>query len=959
MGIESWPEEALKGGLSDTKSARGLFLGGFGNDFEGWLGNESAQNELKKSIKSLLVHKYLDKEEIPYIAMYRKDELGELLCMRSSDEPEKLEDSIPPGAMKAMNRRIRRWDILYTVNRLAMKYATFVRRQAIREKIYTNVAAETAELDARSIAAMSCRQSVQKASSIEDLDDIQAKFNAAMTLGEEGAKLDGGNGKARKRRGNRLLLAAMDAGLYEALGSFSIPAEEFGENVESGFKVHEPNDPPTEPSQFMEQYVNPENPAVVDGMFVSKSVIRILSLGLSSEPAVRKAVRDQFWARATISTELKAAGASVLNAFHPLGIAKRIKGKPVSSFKRSDTYMRLSAAEEEGYVGIVVGLPNEDEDIESILAPLQDLFVSGGLSEESQTWNELRRNALRLAVVNYIVPSIKSEIRRKLAADAMEVVLQDLSDTFWEHAVRAPIPLLDEDGEEVYEKRVLAAIYGPGDRAGPPSTLVILDSHGSLVDFLHCPQLSGMIPKRKVISGQTYSIFEDPKKSKDAHKIRDFIEAHLPHAIIVGMGNPEAKTLKSDISLVLERILSDNPRAMSSLETGTILQFSVDESIAVAWENSTAAETEIPSAAPIVRRGVALAREAMDPFAVLASLCGQSREILSLRLHPLQKYIPNEIKVKSVEDVLCSAAAQIGLDLNLAASVPWRSTYLPFIPGMGLRKASALLRAVIKGGGALEERDELLQKGLLSNCVFHNAAPYLRIRASSDATQGLGFQVLDDTRVMPGDYEIAIDLAKAAVGDTGSNSNIVIEDAIEHPEKVDKLDLESFEKQRYQQETEEQGQSNEKESPASLGKLIDIQMELVSPFGDIRPRFNELTSEQIFWLLSGEDKSTLKKGRKVEARVRFVNDEQAVCNIPELNGLEAVIESTAVSSKQEIVNCRDYFTSGDTVVAAILSLDSTQGLITLSTTSNHLNNDVAWEYEYFALEGARKITFCL
>jgi transcription elongation factor SPT6 len=457
-----------------------------------------------------------------------------------------------------------------------------------------------------------------------------------------------------------------------------------------------------------------------------------------------------------------------------------------------------------------------------------------------------------------------------------------------------------------------------------------------------------MIPKRRVVSGQTYSIFDDPKKSKDAHKIRDFIETHLPHAIIVGMGNPEAKSLKSDISLVLERILSDNPRAMSSLETGTILQFSVDESIAVAWENSTAAEAEMPSASPIVRRGVALAREAMDPFAVLASLCGQSRESLSLRLHPLQKYIPNEIKMKSMEDVLCSSAAQIGLDLNLAASVPWRATYLPFIPGMGLRKASALLRGVVRGGGALEERGELLQKGLLSNCVFHNAAPYLRIRASSDATQGLGFQILDDTRIMPGDYALAIDVARAAVGDTGSNSNVVIEDAIEHPEKMETMDLESFEQQMNQHEADEQGQSNEQGSHASLGKLIDTQMELVSPFGDIRPRFKDLTGEQIFWLLSGEDKSTLKKGRKVEARVRFVNEEQAVCNIPELNGLEAVIESTAVSSKQEIVNCRDYFKPGDTVVAAVLSLDSTQGLITLSTASNHLNNDVAWEYEYFA-----------
>ena len=145
--------------------------------------------------------------------------------------------------------------------------------------------------------------------------------------------------------------------------------------------------------------------------------------------------------------------------------------------------MRISAAEEEGYVKVDMDLSNPQEDLEAIIAPLQDLYVSSGLSEQSQAWNDLRKEALHMAVVKYVMPSIKSEVRRRLAADAMEVVLQDTADNLWQFATKSPVPLLDQDGEEVYDKRIMAAVYGAGDKAGPPSTLVILDNSGSLIDF--------------------------------------------------------------------------------------------------------------------------------------------------------------------------------------------------------------------------------------------------------------------------------------------------------------------------------------------------------------------------------------------------------------------------------------------------------------------------------------------
>ena len=48
-----------------------------------------------------------------------------------------------------------------------------------------------------------------------------------------------------------------------------------------------------------------------------------------------------------------------------------------------------------------------------------------------------------------------------------------------------------------------------------------------------------------------------------------------------------------------------------------------DESLALAWENCSAAREELGDQRTEVRRAVALGRSLLDPLAVLASLCGE------------------------------------------------------------------------------------------------------------------------------------------------------------------------------------------------------------------------------------------------------------------------------------------------------------------------------------------------
>lgn len=79
----------------------------------------------------------------------------------------------------------------------------------------------------------------------------------------------------------------------------------------------------------------------------------------------------------------------------------------------------------------------------------------------------------------------------------------------------------------------------------------------------------------------------------------------------------------------------------AELGTGGLPILMADESVAAAWENSAPAREELAASSPmpIVRRAVGLGRQLLDPLALLASLCGRSREVLSLQLHPLQAQV--------------------------------------------------------------------------------------------------------------------------------------------------------------------------------------------------------------------------------------------------------------------------------------------------------------------------------
>jgi transcriptional accessory protein Tex/SPT6 len=108
----------------------------------------------------------------------------------------------------------------------------------------------------------------------------------------------------------------------------------------------------------------------------------------------------------------------------------------------------------------------------------------------------------------------------------------------------------------------------------------------------------------------------------------------------------------------------------------------------------------------------------------------------------------------------------VGADINAMSSQTWRQPQLQFIPGLGPRKAGALIKALSGKDSHVYSRLELRTPSdpyaesrpcaVLGTKVFMNAAPFVRVRAGDVAAlANSDMDLQDDTRIHP-EMEVAL-----------------------------------------------------------------------------------------------------------------------------------------------------------------------------------------------------------
>ncbi|KAJ3101887.1 Transcription elongation factor spt6 [Phlyctochytrium planicorne] len=718
-----------------------------------------------------------------------------------------------------------------------------------------------------------------------------------------------------------------NANLLDFVKLFGIDVKEFGVALSQDSNRHAPVDIHERPLFAAGRFTKERSPFDTAERVLEVSR-QMLASTLSTDPKLRDFIREIYKYDAFVSCIPTEKGKQEIQPLHPFYSFKYLYKKDVKKFA-NEKFLQIAAAEEQGLITLKIEI-NEDRLMDDVYKCITNDYTN----EFAELWNSERRKVADLAFKGALLPSAAKWLRDRLIADASDW-LADQCRYLLEQKIDVA-PFKRERGPDDYDDdekpdfpRVMSISWGDGDRDSP-TIVVCLDEDGHVSD-------------RKKLNRMQ----QRDDKAKDHQVLKDLIKEFQPDVIVVGGWTIQTKTrLLPDLAGLIselddhgtsDRNYRDRRRRDRFVKPELVM---LDDEVARLAMTSKRYIKEFPDPFPAVGRYcVSLGRRVQDATMEYATLFNNDEEYKLLRIHPHQTLLRDDklksaferafINVVNFKWGLFSAQfinTNSGVDINEAASplLKHRSCTLQFVSGLGPRKAQFLIDRILNTGGKIESRTQLIENRMVTSSVFMNCASFIRIRKQhlySDAQ----YDVLDDTRIHPEDYDLARKMAADALDiDESPDSNdpsAHVADLMEgEPEKVELLMLEEYAK-------ELERRTNE----LKYITLMDIKAELIAPYRDRRRRFAGATYAEVFTMLTNENSETLRPGIVMPCRVikvfeRFV---KVVLN----SGLEGIIHNSKFPLNSS------GFTENQFIQAAILSVDVEKAQVELDAREDAVGKE--------------------
>ncbi|EPS63191.1 hypothetical protein M569_11596, partial [Genlisea aurea] len=493
-------------------------------------GNSTIQElneEFKHHIARLLELMHAEKLDVPFISMYRKEQISTLL--RVANEPEADTDDDPNSPTVKLHK------LLWTIHDLDQKWLLLEKRKSallmyFRKRFEDE--SQSISSDTRQNLNQQIYDSVMislaAANSETEVDDLDLKFNLYFPPSE--VVPYEGQYKRPKRKSRYSM--CYSSGLWEVARKFCYSAEQFGLLLSlEEVRTDELEDPKETPEEMAWNFTC--------AMFQNSEVVlngtrHMAAVEISCEPRVRKHVRSIFMDGAVVTTIPTASGSKTIDSFHQFAGVKWLKNKPLNEFQDAQ-WLIIQKAEEEKLLEVTIKLP-EEKLVEKLIADAGEYYLSDGVSKSAKLWNEQRKLILIEAFHTFLFPSMEKEARLLLSSRAKTWLLWDYGMQLWNKVSVAPFQAKHNvaDSNEKTTPRVMACCWGPGK---PPTTFVMLDSFGEVIDILHASSLN--------LRGQ--SVYEQQSKKNDQQRVHKFIMDHQPHVVVLGAANLSCTRLKEDI----------------------------------------------------------------------------------------------------------------------------------------------------------------------------------------------------------------------------------------------------------------------------------------------------------------------------------------------------------------------------------------------------------------------------
>lgn len=873
-------------------------------------------DDYQKAVSEALNMMFVQHLEVPYLWHYKRDSFGVLEAQGQS-------------SVQFLDG-----DELWELYNLGQKYrAIWERVQSLKEQ-WRKIKERKPDLEdeylEKTLLSTVCLRNIETAA--EGADWLAYTYASELRAIKEEAAAEEGTKRLPERQSGGKIRDGPVLKLAEAFG-ISVPTVALVFNETDGDPASLSN-PEKMPLALAEEFSGEGTPFYTpeDALKAAKE---ILINDFAHDPTIRQQARDFVEALGTVTVTPTERGMASIDAYHAYYPFKFLTDKPIPNFKDSAQFLHLLKAEEEGLITISISAP--EESTKEFISALSRCAQSKDYSELAVSWNAERGQVIDTAFRKHYLPAACRWIKEQLRTDAETWVCDQARLTLEDRCNVRPFASNRMRPGEV--PNVLAITIGQGTKKDAVIG-VLLGDDGNIRASYKFDNLRDADPRRTfmdVVERQRPDVIAIAGLSVETARLRNDAQSALREIAIEQSGlqppQPEDYSSHDDYQMELSRFNDSLGNRMTPL-------IMVNDETARLYMNSTEAAQEHPELPVNGRYALALARYTQNPLNAYARVGKQLTALTFVDLH--QKLVPEEKLLLALERGLVNAVAICGLELNITANSPYQRYMLPYIAGLGPRKANQLANAISQSGGHVMNRMALPETNTLGPTVFENVAGFLYISAdlkdfsqleAGDTTDQP--EPLDMTRIHPEDYEFAqkmcqdaLDLDAEDVADQHKSAVVVtLMNDEDRGKKLRDLNIDDF-----AFNLQRQGEGNKRHA---LGEIVS---ELVHWHADRRPPFYIPDDWQILTMLTGESSRTINRGLQVTATVRKALSSRVFCTLE--SGIEAVLEREYVSDNDDVNSCDDVFKPRQAIKAVIIDVDPVRFEVRLSTRASDMSQSV-------------------
>lgn len=857
----------------------------------------------QKAVAKVLEFMNIDEYEVPFIFQHRKDYL--IHAQKIPVTPDPYNANAPQYVINAekLLTQTDLWDIFD----LDLKFRALIEKRHALQRTYENLAS----LSEGSWKDAVIEEMLPTAVTMEELQDVQdyLHFQHSARLADMALlNASGSNGTQRRPGASKMIFERVRTGkVYGLVRAFGISADAFAQNaLKKEGRRQFTEDPAQRPDDMADSEEILDPPDYSSGAQCLRAAKAMFAEEITMSPKMRKVVRQSFFMNGIVDCYRTEKGLRKIDDQHPYYDFKYLRNQQLPDIARNpDRYLRMLKAEEEGLVEVRV----RTENAESFKKRLYSDLESDNFSEIADAWNRERREVLDMALLKLekimargVKEAMKSECENSVAKSCREEYARRLDQAPYKPKgmIIGTVP------------RVLALSNGTATVGREAICWAWLDENGRVLENGKFTDLTLGDPDRGTEDGA------------DVKALVDLVERRKPDVIGVSGFSAETRKLYKLLDDIIERKElhgadyedEDGNDRVEKLEV-----MIVNDEIARLYQTSERANMEHPGFAPLTKYCVGLAKYLQNPMKEYASL---GRDIISITFDLAQRFVPQEKIIKALETAMVDMVNMCGVEVNDAVSDLYTAHLLPYVAGLGPRKAAQLIKVINLNGGIVSTRAELVgdpDRNLLAAVgpkVWNNCASFLYMEFDISEQEA---DYLDSTRVHPEDYDLGRKMAADALeldeedieaeqqeNGPGAIVRKLIKD--EAQEKVNDLILEEY---------AEQLEKNFNQRKRAT--LETIRAELQQPYEELRRPFNLLSTNEIFTMLTGETSDSLCEGMIVPISIKKVADDYVEAKLD--CGIEGTVPALAISNRSDL-SAKQLFSVHQTVQAKITYLNRKQ-----------------------------------